>query len=93
MDETQLLSIAVDPRDLRSGVGTGLFGALCDWFRSRGAEDFGVVAAKTQTAALQFYRHCGAAEVRETTLGGLSSIRFRCALRPAPADHRKDLDS
>ncbi|HEY7665353.1 MAG TPA: GNAT family N-acetyltransferase [Xanthobacteraceae bacterium] len=81
VDERQLLSIAVAPGDLHSGVGTGLFGALCDWFRSRGAEDFGVIAAKTQTAALHFYRRCGAAEVGETRLGGLSSIRFRCVLR------------
>jgi ribosomal protein S18 acetylase RimI-like enzyme len=81
MDERQLLSIAVDPDDLRSGVGTGLFNALCDWFRSRGAEDFGVIAAKTQTAALDFYKRRGAAEVGETRLGGLSSIRFRCVLR------------
>ena len=82
MDERQLLSIAVDPGDLRSGVGTGLFSALRGWFRSQGAEDFGVIAAKTQTAALHFYRRCGAAEVGETRLGGLSSIRFRYALRP-----------
>src|SRR5262245_23491055 len=82
MDERQLLSIAVDPDDLRSGVGTGLFSALRGWFRSQGAEDFGVIAAKTQTAALHFYRRCGAAEVGETTLGGLGSIRFRCLLRP-----------
>jgi GNAT superfamily N-acetyltransferase len=81
MDERQLLSIAVDPRNLRSGVATGLFAALCGWFRSRGAEDFGVIAAKTQTAALQFYKRSGAVEVGETTLGGLSSVRFRCVLR------------
>jgi GNAT superfamily N-acetyltransferase len=93
MDERQLLSIAVHPDDLRSRVGTGLFSALSDWFRSRDAEDFGVIAAKTQTAALQFYRRCGAAEVGETRLGGLSSIRFRCALHPAAPDHRKALDS
>ena len=80
MDERQLLSIAVDPRDLRSGVGIGLFSALRGWFRSHGAADFGVIAAKTQTAALHFYRRCGAAEVGETRLGGLSSIRFRYVL-------------
>jgi len=80
MDERQLLSIAVDPGDLRSGVGIGLFSALRGWVRSHGAEDFGVIAAKTQTAALHFYRRCGAAEVGETTLGGLSSIRFRYVL-------------
>lgn len=80
MDERQLLSIAVDPGDLRSGVGIGLFSALRGWFRSHGAEDFGVIAAKTQTAALHFYRRCGAAEVGETRLGGLSSIRFRYVL-------------
>ena len=80
MDERQLLSIAVDPIELRSGVGTGVFSALCDWFRSCGAEDFGIIAAKTQTAALHFYRRRGATEVGETSLGGLSSIRFRCGL-------------
>jgi Acetyltransferase (GNAT) family len=81
MDERQLLSIAVDPDDLRSGMGIGLFGALRDWFRSHGAEDFGVIAAKTQSGAPHFYRCCDAAEVGETRLGGLSSIRFRCVLR------------
>ena len=80
MDERQLLSIAVDPDDLRSGVGIGLFTALGGWFRSHGAEDFGVIAAKSQIAALHFYRHCGAAEIGETKLGGLSSIRFRYVL-------------
>ena len=80
MDERQLLSIAVDPGDLRSGVGIGLFNALRGWFRSHDAEDFGVIAAKTQTAALHFYRRCGAAEVGETRLGGLNSIRFRYVL-------------
>jgi ribosomal protein S18 acetylase RimI-like enzyme len=80
MDERQLLSIAVDPSDLRSGVGTGLFSALSGWFRSHRVEDFGVIAAKTQTAALHFYRGCGAVEVGETRLGGLSSIRFRYVL-------------
>ena len=81
MDERQLLSIAVDPADLRSGVGSGLFSALRGWFRSHAAEDFGVIAAKTQTAALHFYKRCGAAEIAETKLGGLSSIRFRYVLR------------
>jgi GNAT superfamily N-acetyltransferase len=80
IDERQLLSIAVDPGDLRSGVATCLFNALREWFRSHGAEEFGIIAAATQTAALHFYRRCGAAEVGETTLGGLSSIRFRCTL-------------
>ena len=81
MDERQLLSIAVDPGDLRSGVGTGLFSALCDWFRSRGAEDFGVIAAKTSDCRTGFLKRRGAEEVGETRLGGLSSIRFRCELR------------
>jgi ribosomal protein S18 acetylase RimI-like enzyme len=82
MDERQLLSIAVDPRDGRSGLGTDLFNTLCDWFRSNGAEDFGIIAAKTQAAALQFYKRRGAVKVGEMTLGGLSSIRFHYALRP-----------
>ena len=63
MDERQLLSIAVDPVELRFGVGNGVFSPLCDWFRSCGAEDFGIIAAKTQTAALYFYRRRGATEV------------------------------
>ena len=83
MDERQLLSIAVDPRVGRSGVGTELFNALCDWFRSSGAEDFGIIASKTQTAALQFYNRCGAVKVGEMRLGGLNSIRFHYALPPA----------
>jgi ribosomal protein S18 acetylase RimI-like enzyme len=83
MDERQLLSIAVDPLVGRSGVGTELFNALCDWFRSSGVEDFGIIAAKTQTAAVQFYDRRGAVKVGEMRLGGLDSIRFHYALPPA----------
>jgi ribosomal protein S18 acetylase RimI-like enzyme len=83
MDERQLLSIAVDPQDGRLGLGTDLFNALCDWFRSRGAQDFGIIAATTQTAALHFYHRRGAVKVGEMTLGGLSSIRFHYTLPSA----------
>jgi ribosomal protein S18 acetylase RimI-like enzyme len=89
MDERQLLSIAVDPGAIRSGVGTNLFVALCGWFRSRRVADFGIIAAKTQTAALHFYSRCGAVQVGETTLGGLSSIQFRCVV---PSDVSANLD-
>jgi GNAT superfamily N-acetyltransferase len=82
MDERQLLSIAVDPSFIRSGVGTNLFTALRGWFPSRGVDDFGIIAAKTQSAAREFYSQCGAVNVGEMTLGGLSSIQFRCVVRP-----------
>jgi ribosomal protein S18 acetylase RimI-like enzyme len=82
LDDRQLLSIAVDPSRGRLGIGTELFKALCDWFRLRGAEDFEIIAATTQAAALQFYKRLGAVEVGETRLGGLGSIRFRYVLRP-----------
>jgi ribosomal protein S18 acetylase RimI-like enzyme len=83
IDERQLLSIAVDPGDIRAGIGRTLFHGVQDWFRSQGADDFGIIAARTQIAALEFYRRCGAVEVGETSLGGLSSIRFRRAVPPA----------
>lgn len=82
VDDCQLLSIAVVPDCGRSGVGTVLFGAICDWFRQRGADQFEIVAAKTQLAALSFYVRRGAAKVGETNLGGLNSVLFRHIIRP-----------
>jgi GNAT superfamily N-acetyltransferase len=84
LDDRQLLSIAVDPPSGRSGIGTALFDALCDWFRVTGVDYFEIIAATTQTAALQFYGRCGAVEVGKTRLGGLDSVRFRYDLRPVP---------
>jgi ribosomal protein S18 acetylase RimI-like enzyme len=86
MDERQLLSIAVDPGCSRLGMGTDLFNALCDWFRICGAENFGIIAARTQTAALQFYKRRGATEVGETRLAGLDSVCFRYVLHPADSN-------
>jgi GNAT superfamily N-acetyltransferase len=82
LDDRQLLSIAVDLGSSRLGIGTSLFNAVCEWFRLQGVSDFEIIAATTQTAALRFYKRCGAAEVGKTKLGGLDAVRFRYRSHP-----------
>jgi GNAT superfamily N-acetyltransferase len=78
--DRQLLSIAVLSANERSGVGAALFAALCGWFQSVGAMSFDIIAATTQTSALQFYKRHGATEIGHAVLGGLDSFIFRHVL-------------
>jgi GNAT superfamily N-acetyltransferase len=74
LGECQLLSIAVASDNGRSGVGSALFVALCQWFRSVGVTSFEIIAATTQAPALQFYKRRGAVEIDRAVLGGLESL-------------------
>lgn len=78
--ERQLLSIVVDPACQRHGIGVALFDHLKTWFQSAGAGDFDIIAAHTQTAAVQFYCRVGAENIGETRIGDLDSTIFRCAI-------------
>ena len=79
--DCQLLSIAVASENERCGFGSALFAALCGWFRSVGATSFEIIAATTQTSALQFYRRHGANEVGHAALGGLEAIILRYTMQ------------
>ena len=72
--DRQLLSIAVATANERSGLGAALFSELCGWFHGVGATAFDIIAASTQTAALQFYKRQGASEIGRTALGGLELV-------------------
>ena len=77
ISDSQLLSIAVNCTDSRTGVGADLFEALSCWFREMYSTSFDIIVAETQTAAIKFYKRCGAVIIGQTELGGLHSIHFR----------------
>ena len=77
----ELLSIAVDPRFQRSGVGAELLRQFQLKLPAYQFHKFQVTASETQKAALKFYRKHGGVIVSETDLGGLRSFTF---VMPAP---------
>ena len=74
----ELLSLAVQPKVSRRGIGSALFAQVQEEFRRRGVEWFKVLAADTQKSAIAFYASLGGKVVGSTELGGLRSYVYVC---------------
>ena len=76
-DQAELMSIVVRPDFRGRGVAKRLLEDFRCELKAAGAKCFFVIAATTQPAALRFYEKAGGEVVRESTLGGLTTLTFR----------------
>ena len=78
-DESEILTLAVDPESRRRGIGTGLLLSVCAACRTRGLASLFLEVADDNQAALQVYRAAGFAQVGER------SAYYRTAAGPVDA--------
>lgn len=84
LPEPEILNFCVRSEAQGTGVGSALFGALCDEFRKRGVSEIRIVTGETQKSAQVFYERRGARLAAQFELHKDTSSRVYVFTIPEP---------